>query len=185
MKHGSAVWFVLLLSASALAAQNAAPKPKVFQLTPPGSGPNQLTIVRLPPGCPVSLHAQHLADGMMVRTGSTHPQGLGQWLHLALAGYRSSQAVKATVTVHGFSGKARITEAAGGDGSSDAKRTMTMPLSAESGQSVAGDLWVPGMTAVQTIDLDSVAYADGSVWNFTGQESCRVVPDPLMLIAGR
>jgi hypothetical protein len=40
------------------------------------------------------------------------------------------------------------------------------------------------MTAVLSIDLNSVTYADGSTGSFTGHDACRVVPDKLMLIAG-
>lgn len=140
---------------------------------------------RMPVGCPVSLRAQHLADGSLLQAGNSHPRGIGQRLHLTLADHRSSQIVTAKVTIHGMSNKGRITQAAASDGSSDAVSTLNVQFSAASPGSVAGDVRVPGMTAVERIDLDSVAYADGSVWSFAGQQACHVTPDPLMLIAGR
>lgn len=187
MKPGIAVSLCLFLSSITLTAQNAAPRPKVFRLTPSNAAALQMT---LPPlsavqGCPVSLRAQHLADGAMVRVRGGHPAGVGQWLHLMLADRGSSQIVSATVTIHGMSGKTGITLAATGGNSSDAEHTMTVELSAAEPGWVAANAWVSGMTAVQRIDLDSVVYSDGTVSSFAGRQACRVTPDPLMLIAGR
>jgi len=135
--------------------------------------------------CPVSLSAQHKADGSLVRTGNAHPKGLGQWLHLALANTGSPKITAATVTVHGFSNKARVTETAGESSGSDAVMAMTVPLTTVSPRSAAGDVWVAGMTAVTRIDLDSVSFEDGQTRLFTSQDQCSVAPDPFMLIAGR
>jgi hypothetical protein len=216
MKRGSAIWFtgisnamallssalvllssaILLSSPMALAAQNAVPRPQGLGVAGTAGQPNQLTALRLAPpamGCPVSLRAQHLADFGMVRTGNTHREGVGQRLHMALTDNRASKIVRATVTVHGYSNKARLTESAMGSGGSDAALTVTVPFysappgapSGSPSELAAGDVWVAGMTAVATVDLDSVTYADGSVWKFAGQAACRFTPDPLMLVAGR
>jgi hypothetical protein len=174
MKFGLAVLFSLFFGSIGLAAQ--------------GAGPLQTTVLTLSPpalGCPVSLRAQHLADGSMVRVGNSHPAGVGQWLHLTLADHGSSQIVKATVAIYGLSNKARITQTAAGSDFSDVVRTTTVQFSAASPGSVAGDVRVPGMTAIQRIDLDSVAYADGTVQSFAAEQACHVTPDPLMLVAGR
>lgn len=191
MKLGLAVSLCLFVSSVALAAQNAAPRPKVFRLTPSNAAPLRMTVLPYGAvaGCPVSLRAQHLADGTMVQVGHGHPAGMGQWLHLTLANRGSSEIVSATVTIHGMSGKARITQATlgsgGNNGPADAEHTVTVQFSAASPGLATGNAWAPGMTAVQRIDLDSVVYADGTVSNFAGQQACRVTPDPLMLIAGR
>jgi hypothetical protein len=210
MKRDSAVWFVrlsstvtlfssalvLLSSPIALAAQNAVPQQQAFGVAGTTGRPSQSTVLRLAPraaGCPVSLRAQHLADFGMIRTGNAAREGVGQRLHLALTDNRASRIVGATVTVHGYSNKSRLTETAMDSGASDAARTVTVPFSTvRSGapssapsELAAGDVWVAGMTAVATIDLDSVTYADGSVWKFSGQAACRFTPDPLMLVAGR
>jgi hypothetical protein len=148
-----------------------------------------VTAAPTPAGCPVSLRAQHMADGELVQVRSSHPAGIGQWLHLTLANHRDSEIVKATVTIHGLSNKARITQSGVSyglsDDSSDVVRTLTVQFSAASPGSVAGDVRVPGMTAVQRIDLDSVAYADGMVQSFAGRQVCHVTPDGFMLVAGR
>ena len=171
MKLSATVGFAILIGPIALAAQNGA-QPTVLTFSPPVAG------------CPVSLRAQHKADGGMVQVSNGHPRGTGQWLHLVLGDTGSNSIVKATVTVHGYSNKARITQAGTEDGA-DAARTATVTLSALQDHTVAGDVWAPGMTAVTQIDLDAVTYADGSMASFTGRQACRVAPDPFMLVAVR
>ena len=150
----------------------------------PAGGATTVTAAPGPMMCPISLRAQHLADGSMVQVRNSHPTGVGQWLHLTLVNPRSRQIVKATMTIHGLSNKARITQTAMGD-TSDVVRTMTVPFAAASTGTVAGDVRVAGVTAVQRIDLDTVVYADGATESFAAQPACRVAPDPFMLVAGR
>jgi hypothetical protein len=40
-----------------------------------------------------------------------------------------------------------------------------------------------GFTSVRWIDLDSITYADGSMWHSSPQRKCQVVPDRFMLVA--
>ncbi len=193
MKIQSAAALVLLMGALPLAAQSAgngqmagADSTELVRMGPNGetagvSG-TQLRAMPMAAGCPVSLRAQHKADGSMVKTGGAHPKGLGQWLHLTLADPQGKKVAGAQITVHGFSDKARMTQTSGGG--SDASRTMTVPFTA-SGQTAEADLWIPEMTAVETIDLHSVTFDDGAVWSFGRNAGCRITPDPLMLIAGR
>jgi hypothetical protein len=182
--------FALLFGSIALVAQNTAPMGAgaagMAPMAPGIAPPTHMTVIQLTPmsmGCPVSLRAQHLADGGIVKTGTAHPKGLGQWLHLTLANPKSGWIAEATITVHGFSDKARVTQTLSSGNSSDAASTLTVHFSDATEKAAATDRWVPGMAAVQTIDLSSVTYADGSVWKLSGHEDCRVAPDPLMLVA--
>ncbi|MGA7342181.1 MAG: hypothetical protein WBE72_04750 [Terracidiphilus sp.] len=188
MKLAAVVSFAFLFSSMGASAQSFG-KGSMGPL----NAPNQTIVLESAPAagpaCPVSLRAQHLSDGSMVevRDGHpNHPAGIGQWLHLTLANPGPRRMVKARVIVRGYTNRARVTEAgAGGHGSAEAIRTFTVALTAQSDKAVGGDLWAPGMTAVQTVELDSVTYGDGGTASFSGNESCRVAPDPLMLIAGR
>jgi hypothetical protein len=137
------------------------------------------------PACPVSMHAQHRSDGNVVRTQSAHPKGTGQWLHLTLAGADSKQITKATLTVYGVSPKAHLLQyaAKGQDASSEMTLTSTVPFVASDKGSFSTDFWVPGMTAVQLIDLKSIQYGDGSAWNLANGQSCQVKPDLFMLVS--
>jgi hypothetical protein len=201
----AAVWPALLLGSVSLAAQYPVPaqNQKSFgvastSLFRPGSGAPSVVVPTGQPqmsGCPVSLRAQHLADGSMVRARDAHPKGVGQWLHLAVAypeagpsAAAAKEVTGALITVHGFADVPRMTEAApAAEARADAKRTILVPFSTATyaGPAAGADVWVPGMTAVTSIDLKSVTYADGSQWSLTGGGSCRITPDPLMLIAGK
>jgi hypothetical protein len=197
----AAVWPALLLDSASLAAQYPVPTQNqnsfgvaTTSLFRPGSGVPSVAVLTGPPqtpGCPVSLRAQHLADGSMMRTGSAHPKGVGQWLHLTAANPGAKQVVDALIDVRGFADVPRRTNAsASGEARADAQRTMTVSFSTVSssgaaGQAAAADVWVPGMTAVTSIELKRVTYADGSLWSFAGGGSCRITPDPFMLVAGK
>ena len=67
----------------------------------------------------------------------------------------------------------------------DVVRSLAIQFTSASGNTASGDLWIPGMTAVLTIDLNSVTFADGSTQSFTAHDDCRVAPDHLMLVADR
>lgn len=133
--------------------------------------------------CPVSLHAQHQADGGMTRVGSPGYHMVGQSLYLELQDPKSSPIVKATMTIHGYSDKARITQAA--KNGADAELKMTVNFRTLPSGAASGNVRVPGMTAVTRIDLEAVSYADGEVQVLTEKRACQVTPDPFMLVAGR
>ncbi len=171
----------LLICPFALTAQSASPQQNRSTITFLGT-------VNM--GCPVSLRAQHGANGNMLNVDKSRPKGLAQLLHLTLTNPDSRQIVQASVRISGLSGRGRIAQAASAQynsdqGSSDKIETLTVRFSPGQDKAVSGDLWVPGMTAVLSIDLNSVTYADGSTRTFSGRDLCRVTPDPLMLIAGR
>jgi hypothetical protein len=197
MVRHAAVWPALLLGSISLAAQYPVPTQNqrsfgvaTTSLFNPGSGVPSVALVTGPPPtpvCPISLRAQHLADGSMVRTSrDAHPKRVGQWLHLTAANPGAKQVVDALIAVRGFADVPRRTNAsANEDARADAEQTMTVFFTAAAGQAVAADVWVPGMTAVTSIELKRVTYADGSLWSLAGGGSCRITPDPLMLVAGR
>jgi hypothetical protein len=154
------------------------------------SRPPASTAVFTPPlidnFCPVSMQAQHLAGMGMMQARDQYPKGIGQRLTLTLTGRDSRQIASATVAVHGLNGKSRVTEALSTrNPSSDAIATLVVPFAGTAGETASARIWVPGMTAVQTIDLKSVTYADGGTLSLDGIAACRIVPDPLMLIAGQ
>jgi hypothetical protein len=136
-------------------------------------------------GCPVSLRVQHKADGSVIETRDVRAKGhasLGQWLHLTLANPQGKKVTAALIEITGFSGKARRTQTAGSAG--DARQTMTVPFTA-TGQAAEADLWVPEMSAVQAIEIKSVAFDDGAVWTVAAGAGCRVAPDLFMAVAAR
>jgi hypothetical protein len=73
---------------------------------------------------------------------------------------------------------------------SDAARTIeaTFPAAtdaASTDKTASADIWVPGLSAVYTVDLISITYADGSTWTASTARSCRTPIDGMMLIGAR
>ncbi len=132
------------------------------------------------------MRAQHVADGEMVKTGSARPRGIGQSLRLILTGPDSRRIAKATLTIRGLSPKGRAMDALKNeDDSFDTITQQIVHFTAEPDRHDLADLWVPGMTAVQTIEISSVTYADGSTWKHYGDMICRVTPEGFMPVGGR
>ncbi len=191
MKSACIFLCLLALGAATLAAQNAN---RSYGVIGQGPGTGQQAAankavadaVRVDLGCPVSMRAQHLADGEMVKTGKARPEGLGQWLHLTFMAPDSRRIAKATLAIYGSSPKGRVTKTASGrSDSSDASTALTAEFTAGTGRNDVADLWVPGMTAVQSIEVLSVVLGDGSTLKFAGDLTCRVAPDLFMPIANR
>lgn len=188
MKRAVVLSFVVLLGSIALAAQTSRQDQSsigVSRMEGLSAASTSSTII--PPvniGCPIFLRAQHAADGGLLNVDKRRPERPAQLLHLTLTNPDSRQIVAARVKVHGLSGKGRVTQTMSGADRPDATSTIEMRLVQGSGKEAYGDLRVPNMTAVLSIDLNSVTYADGSTASFTGHDACRVVPEKFMLIAG-
>jgi len=190
MRPVSVTFAVVLLGGTIVAGQSANQSQNSAALAGVGTTTemkaNLLAEPRSMSSCPVSMRAQHLPDGNLVKTREGYPNGIGQRLHLSMVSLDSRQIERATLRVRGFSPKGRLTQAgSGGDPTFDAMRTLTVALAAGADRSVSADVWVPGMTAVGRIDIESLEYSDGSTWKIGDGSSCRVAPDPLMLITSR
>jgi hypothetical protein len=140
-------------------------------------------------GCPVSLRAQQVSSVDMVQVERGRPQGAGQRLHLILSNPGSKQIAAARVTVGGFTFKPRAmnADAAPERESRSVYATQTIGVTFSPGpdKTVSATILVPGVTAAQTIDLIELTYADGSMWELAAGKSCRIAPDPLMLVGAR
>jgi hypothetical protein len=175
MKFAAGVSLALLFGSVTLSAQSAT------------QSQTQMSVYRLPitsGGCPVSLRALHGADGNMLKVDKNRPAGIAQLLHLIVSNPDSRQIVAARVRVRGLSGKGRMTQTSD-KGAADVTRNLEIRFSPGADKDVLSDVWVPGMTAVLEVELNSVTFADGTSRRFTGAEACQIAPDRMMLIAGR
>lgn len=117
--------------------------------------------------------------------GAAHDLGTGQRLHLTLKDPKGKAMVSASVVVEGWTPGGHAEEAAArrdGEPAGHGQRNLTTPLTAEADGTAAGDLWAPGLTSVDWVELRSIAYADGSTWTPPSAQACRVAPDPFMLV---
>jgi hypothetical protein len=61
-------------------------------------------------------------------------------------------------------------------------RTLTVKFQPDDNNTVSGDFRLAGFVQLETIELNSVTYDDGSIQSFD-TSICRVTPDPLMLVS--
>jgi hypothetical protein len=184
VKIESVFLFAMAIGACPLAAQYT----HIPTMQASGVARVQTAVIVSPPAlshCPVSMRAKHLSDGSMVQTGKpAHSAGVGQRLHLTLRDAKQIQS--ATLTIHGLTPKAHsIMLWPGQGGSPGITRDMSVKFLTGSDGSASADLWIPGMSAVESIELESLIYSDGSAWKVTDGNACRITPDPFMLISGR
>jgi len=150
--------------------------------------------VVVPPACPVDMHVrQGMSQGMLaVDANGERRLVFAPRLRLFLNDQRKDKAgqtiVSATITVHGRKGKARLQPLNVGPGgsddsdSADLEKTLSVELGNWGEPGVSGDFRLPGLTSARRIDLQSVTYEDGSTWKLSGDQTCHVAPDRVMLI---
>jgi hypothetical protein len=168
-------------------------------LLSPAQSPNtQLQTRPLPQAqsdtaCPIAMRARHafflnkeLIDG--AKPNDRRPEDskdAGMKLLLTLTDPDARQIAAANITVHGTNGNWRLVPVNDGKGSPNVTRTLKVPFEPGENRGVDSYLALRGFTAVSSIVLNSVTYADGSTWKTIDAGACQVAPDPLMLIAGR
>jgi hypothetical protein len=142
-------------------------------------------------GCPIDMRVRQRAGGMLLSTDAQgrRAETFAARLKLELKDARVDRSgqrmVSATVTVRGWNPKARAVPLDGsGEPNGNRAKTITVPLTGGGLPDASADLWLPGFTAARIVELDSIAYDDGQVWNFSGPASCRVAPDLYMPVDG-
>ncbi|MGA3102251.1 MAG: hypothetical protein ABSD61_10360 [Terracidiphilus sp.] len=186
MKLVAFVGCLLTVAPWAVAAQTGAQSYGVAGMENMGSGgQSPVQTATLPNPCPVGVRASHLSDGGVVKTGTMHPKELGQRLHLTLTSPDSRSIASATVNVRGWTAKGRIEQTGKDEGAALPVRTLTVPFTAGADRTASADVWAPGLTAVSSVELISVAFEDGTTWTQAQGKTCQVTPDPLMLVTNR
>lgn len=173
--------FSLVFAAAGLAASLGSAQAAKKQTQPVIISPSQVS-------CPVAMQAQH-APGLTAqvpvgKSGNVAAhRGIGQHLQLTLNNPKTAAISKVRIRVRGWSAKGRKVPAqkAGSD-YTDASRTLDLKVTIASHGTATKDVWVHGLTAVNSIDLIGVSYEDGSNWE-PGSAQCSIMPDPTMLIS--
>jgi hypothetical protein len=194
MKHILPVSIPFLLGASLLTAQsNATPTSgrsfgtATVETMTPGSTSTSIVVIRMQPSCPVGMHAKQGSGGGLVAVRNGRPSdGPSLQIHLVLARRHSQQITGASVLVRGLSGKNRMERSnAIEDIVPDRSQMLDLKFTPDNAVEASADLVLPGFTSIQTVELQSITYADGSTWKMEKQNACTVAPDPMMLVAGR
>jgi hypothetical protein len=189
MKRAIALVVPLVFGAAMLSAQSQRFATSDQDSLTNDKHPSSSTLVINVPGssCPVGMRALQGSGGGLVAVRGAQPQeGPAQRIHLILNNPKAGRIVSAKITVRGLSPKNRAVETLANQGSpSDLTRGLEARFSPDSAISVATDLLLTGFTAVNSIELKAVTYADGSTWTVSAGEACRVTPSALMLVSGR
>ena len=136
--------------------------------------------------CPVHMQARQggLRGMVKVRKGDPQSDTLpkpGQRILLIL-NRDLTHIARATVTVRGLSARGRVQNTFSAKaGDPDLRRTLDVALTPD-GSEDAAELILPGFTSVTSVQLDSVTYADGIVWQAPPNHACSVAPDGIMLV---
>ncbi|HVB98562.1 MAG TPA: hypothetical protein VNJ12_04425 [Candidatus Dormibacteraeota bacterium] len=191
----AAIAFTAAASAQApvQSPQNGIPV-TVTRIGPDGQRNTTTVVIKPVDACPVSMQATQRGLTQMVRTKRTpsqdQPEAMpapAQHLHLILKGSPKDKLVaSATVTARGISARSHMQNLnLSGGGPSDIRRTLQVTFTPDQDGSVSADIDLPAFTAVNSLQLLSITYADGSSWTPEKSNACTVQPDALMLIAGR
>ena len=87
-----------------------------------------------------------------------------------------------SMNLRGWTAKGRKAQVGSSDDAALEARTLTVPFTFDADRMSSADIWVPGLTAVVSVELLSVKYTDGSMWTPVQGHACRVAPDHLMQI---
>ncbi len=186
MKLAAFVACLLVITPLAVAAQTSVQGYGVAGMENMGSNwPTNAPAVALPNLCPVSMQVSYLSDGSAIKTDAAHPKGLAQKLRLTLTSPDSRSIARATVNVRGWTAKGRMEQVGKDRDAALPVRRLMVPFRAVADRMPSADVWVPGLTAVSSVELISVAYRDGTTWRPAQGKTCQMTPDPLMLISNR
>lgn len=181
MKLSSILPLAVALAATAAIAQDSAnPSPaKNASLT---ISPNLLD------RCPIGLQVDH--GGLFVQKRTDYGPGLNdrmplagavQRIHLTMTNPSAREIVEVQLTVHGYSDKGRtIMLASAGP---DLAKKVTLTRDIQGNGHASSDLSLSNFTAVSSVDVDSLTYADGSSWKATAGGACSVAPNLWMLVS--
>ncbi|HEY3988076.1 MAG TPA: hypothetical protein VGM02_02175 [Acidobacteriaceae bacterium] len=151
-----------------------------------------------PSACPVALSAAQHGMGTMVAVGPKAPavpkpdgnrKRVGQSIDLSMTNTRLERIVAAELEVHGTSNKSRVlginamTLSSGP--TADAVRNVHLVSSVPADESRTRTVSVNNLTSVAWISVIELRYADGSTWHARPGSECRVIPDGVMLLAGK
>ena len=140
-------------------------------------------------GCPIDIQARHAtqtpvsmdADEKNAPGTKVVPQL--QRLQLTLTNPSSRDIVSAEFTAHGFSNKPRAMELSAGSNAPDLAKTIEIALGVKGKGHASRDLSLNHFTAVTSIDLNSITYADGTTWRAPSPAACSITPNLAMLVA--
>jgi hypothetical protein len=175
--------FVFLVAAPALFAQQS--------VTTENNKSTVLTLPRSPEAsCPVGMQARRgvgLPVAMIAGPfNEKSPKGFPastQRIQLTMTNRLAHEIVGAQFVVHGYSNNERRMNLANSSLEPDLAKTVDVVWDVKGKSEASRDLLLNRFTAVASIDLKSITYADGNAWHSPSADACSITLDLVMLVA--
>jgi hypothetical protein len=143
--------------------------------------------------CPVGMQATH--SGLFAERNAKFgpsdevaPSIPEQRINLRMINFLPHDIVNAEITARGFSQHWRaifVSDTPGTQETPDLAKTVHVALDVKGNSSASRDLSFPHFSAIRTIDVNSITYADGSTWHASSSGACRVAPSLIMPIGAQ
>jgi hypothetical protein len=170
--------------------------PTLFAQQSVTTGSTKSTVLTLPrapeASCPIGMRARRGA-GLPVAmnagpSNESNPKALDspastQRIQLTMTNLLAHEIVSARFVVHGYSNKPRGMNLGSSSPEPDLAKTVNVVLNVKGRSEASSDLLLGRFTAVTSIDLRSITYADGNTWHAATSDACSIAPDLMMLVA--
>jgi hypothetical protein len=138
--------------------------------------------------CPVGLKVNHGPSFLKRDTeygpfAPPAPKVQEQRIQLTMTNPSPKEIASAQITVYGFSEKWRAVPLADAKDTPDLRKRVDLVLKVKGNDHASSDLSLHRFTSVAYVDLDSLTYADGSIWKASSPAACSVTPDSFMLVS--
>ena len=150
-----------------------------------------------PAKCPVGMQATH-SGRFAERYANSGPADdvvpaiPEQRINLKMTNLLPHDIVNAEITARGLTHNWRVifisaTPGAetGAQETTDLAKTVDVALDVKGNSSASRELSFAHFSAIRTIELNSVTYADGSTWHASSPGACSIAPSPLMPVSAQ
>jgi hypothetical protein len=146
-----------------------------------------------PAKCPVGMQVTH-SGGFLERnakfgpTDDVVPSIPEQRINLEMTNLLPHDIVNAEIIARGFSQNWRVifvSATPGAQETPDLAKTVEVALDVKGNSSASRELSFARFSAIRTIEVNSVTYADGSTWHASSPAACSVAPSLLMPISAQ
>ena len=109
--------------------------------------------------------------------------GPAQGLHISLIHFVTPKIESAEITVYGVTTRANVLPV--GVASNEISKTFTLHPGEGSEGAQEATVWMYQVGALTRVELNSLTYADGSVWHESDGSKCRAVPSLFLLVGAK
>ena len=142
-----------------------------------------------PAKCPVGLRVERSGGNFEYKNAKAVPADdvapfSEQRFDFKMTNFSPHEIVNAEITAHGFGHDGRIVGPLLTPTPNLAK-TLAVALDVKGNSSASRDLSFARFSAIRTIQVNSVTYADGSTWHAPSPGACSVAPSPIMQVSAQ